>query len=241
MLYWVGVLVKDKTLKIIFIISTGFTILAIILFILAIIFYPGGFDFLHNTISDIGRVTAHNEEINNLSRGLYICVIFVVGIAVITYYLIAPSFFQKRKITKWLSIIGTALGMVQAVLYIILAFTPLDTKTVAHNRLIYASAPFLYAAIFVYTIVYFLDKDFPKINRYSYLVMDIVAVLLTTTIILGEVFGEPIFSGSRTTGHTIFNFIVLIIYGLQTLGAYIFVKNRMKTYEEKEAIKESIN
>jgi len=230
----VGNLEKEKSLKIIFIIASSCSILAVILFILSMSFYPGGtikdinhpgFDFLYNTMSDLGSITAVNGESNTISRSLYISAILVTGITVIPYYLIAPSFFQKRKATKWLSIIATSLGMVQAILYIIMAFTPVDTNPIIHNRLIYSSPAFLYAAIFIYTIVYFLDKDFPKINRYSFLTMAIISVLLTITVIIGSIYGEPIFTLSRRMGHTLFNFIVVIIYGLQPLGAYFYIKN----------------
>jgi hypothetical membrane protein len=239
----VGILEKEKSLKIIFIAGVGCSILAVSLFILAIVFYPGGnvmdanypgFDFLYNTMSDLGSITAVNGESNIISRSLYASAILVTGITVVSYYLIVPSFFQKRKTTKWLSIIATTLGMIQAVLYIIMAFTPVDTKPVTHNRLIYSSPAFLYAAIFIYTIVYFLDKDFPKINRYSFLMMSIVSILLTLTVILGSILGDPLFTLSRRAGHTVFNFIVVILYGLQPLGAYFYVKNGIKRDEEIE-------
>jgi hypothetical membrane protein len=240
---WVGILEKEKSLKIIFIVGVGCSILAFLLFTLAIIFYPGGnirdanhpgFDFFYNTMSDLGGINAVNGELNIVSRSLYASAILVTGITVTSYYLIAPSFFQKRKATKWLSIIATALGMIQAVLYILMAFTPVDTKPVAHNRLIYSSPAFLYAAIFIYTIVYFLDKDFPKINRYSFLAMSTVSILLTITVILGSILGDPLFTLSRRAGHTVFNFIVVILYGLQPLGGYFYVKNGIKIDEEIE-------
>jgi hypothetical membrane protein len=218
------------------------TTLSLTLFILAIYFYPGGtvenpsnpgFDFLYNTMSDLGQKIAHNGEVNTLSRALCTSAMFAIGIVVTTYFTIAPSFFQKRKSTKWFSIIGTVLGLIQVVLYLTMALTPVDVNTIAHNRLIYSSPAFLYSAILLYTILHFLDKDYPKINRFSFLTMSIVAVLLTITVIIGSILGEPLFTLSRRAGHTVFNFIVVILYGLQPIGAYFIVK---KNSIEKKAI-----
>ena len=63
-----------------------------------------------------------------------------------------------------------------------LAFTPDDTMHLLHVRLIYGAGAFLFAAVLFYDIAYFLKKDFPKLNTYSYLVMIIIAILLTIAI-----------------------------------------------------------
>jgi len=232
---------KNKILQILFIILGYIPFLAILFFGLAIHYYPGGhlldnfnegFSFLYNTISDLGHVTAWNGVPNTISRIFYSIALTSLSVSGLIFHLIIWKFFQERKITKWLSWLGTGFGLVQALLYLGLAFVPGDIYPTAHLKMIYLAASVLFTSILIYDIVYFLKKDFSKLNTYSYLAMIIVAILLTLTVAIAPRFGDQLFHASRRGGHTLFIFIVTFIYGLQAIGAYLYVKKQTKNILE---------
>ncbi|MHA1220018.1 MAG: hypothetical protein ACTSO5_15265 [Candidatus Heimdallarchaeaceae archaeon] len=234
---------KDKLLQRIFICLIVILVIANLLFGLAIHYYPGGnfldpsdegFDFLYGAMSDLGRITAYNGESNTISRFLYTTALNLLAIFVLIYYSIMWTFFQKKKTTKWLSLSGTVLGLVQGILYIILAHSPADTASSRHIMLIYTAPAFLFGAILSYTIVFFIDKEFPRINAYSFLAMIIITVLFTIAVAIGAIRKDIVFHTSRRAGHTLFNFIVPIIFGFQALGVVLFLGTKQSENFKKK-------
>ena len=224
---------KNKILKIIFIVIAAISVISNLLMGLAIYFYPGGnfkdhneegFDELYGALSDLGRITAYNGEPNLISRILYQTAIVSLSLAVMVFYSIIWTFFQKEKFTKWMSRGGSILGITQGILYIIFAFSPADIAFSRHIMLIYVSPGFLIGTILVYTIVFFMSKSYFRVNAFSFLFLLIIAAMFATAVTIGSFKHDIVFHASRRLGHTLFNFIVTFNYGIQALGAYIYVK-----------------
>ncbi len=240
---------KNKILQILFIILTCLPFLAIILLGLAIHYYPGGhlldnfnegWSFLYNTVSDLGHLIAYNGIPNTISRILYRIVLTTLFVSCLTFYSIIWIFFQDRKATKWLSWIGSFFGITLAGLYIALAYVTDDTHPFAHLKIIYFAESVLVTTIIIYDIVYFLKKDFSKLNTYSLLALFIVSVLLMLTVAIAPRFGDILFHASRRGGHVIYTFIVTFIYGLQGIGAYLYVKKQTKNRLNTELLNNQI-
>lgn len=226
---------KNKILQILFIILAILPFLTILWLGLAIYFYPGGngldhfadkFVFLYNTISDLGRVYAINGEVNFISRVFYSIALTSVSVFALVYYSIIWIYFQDKKSTKWLSRIGSVIGIIQAGWYFALSFTPEDTLHYIHIKLIYGAAAFLVVANIIYTITYFLKRDFSKLNTYSFLVLFIAAFFLMLAVAITPVFGPEIGMLPRRAGHTLFIFIVSFAYGLQGIGTYLYTRKQ---------------
>ena len=141
-----------------------------------------GFDFVWNTLTDLGRDPAPNGEPNLTSRILYRIAIFYMFFFGIVYHSIIWKFFTKRQVTKYLSIAGSALGIVQGGLYIGVLFVESHPE---HNNLIAAAAGCLVGAVLIYTIVFFLDDQFPKINKWTYFTTFSLAIVYATIIFIG--------------------------------------------------------
>ena len=228
---------NEKVLRVLLIIFSSVSLLAIILFGLGIKFFPGGhlynpytddFSFYYNPVSDLGRIQAYNGGINNVSRSLYTIALTLLSIFVVIYFVIIRMFFQEKKVTKILSDIGTATAIIQSIFYFLIICSPSDTKFERHNLGIYIGSGFLALAIFIYTAVFFLHEDFSKLNKYSFVAFAVVAIAHATTVTVGSIVGEPLFSISRRAGNTLFIFIVTFIYFLQGLGAYYYLNNKEK-------------
>ncbi|NHJ47476.1 MAG: hypothetical protein FK733_06800 [Asgard group archaeon] len=237
---------KDRFMEWYSIVGACVCFLAVLFFGLSIHFYPGGsyrdhtrdgFFFMGNTISDLGRIIAVNGEPNPISRTFYILGLTTVSFFTFGFYLKMISIFKDKKIIKWVSLVGSIFGFIQSIAYFIIPFVSVDVNFVAHNKMIFIAAPFLFATIFVYIFVFFLGKKLPKINVYSFLGLAISAVALATAITVGAIKGGPINEIIRRSGHTLFIFISTFVNGLQFIGLYIYIKNnRIKEEKSSEII-----
>jgi hypothetical protein len=215
--------------------------LALLFIVLAIYFYPGGsfldndlerFNFRGNTISDLGRKIANNGEPNFISRVFYTLGLASTSLLIFTFFIKMIFVFKEKKIIKWISGIGSIMGFVSSLAYFIIAFVPTDVYPLAHNKLIFSAAPFLFVTIFIYIFVFFFGKELTKLNIYSFLVLAIYAVALATAITVGSIKGGQINEIIRRSGHSIFIFISGIVFGLQFTGLYIYLrKNKLKKEE----------
>jgi hypothetical protein len=222
---------KNNILKVLFIILSCIPFLSILLFGLAVLYFPGGpnpdgFSFWGNTMSDLGKIIANNGEDNTISRILYSIALTLLSCFILVYYSVIWTYFQDKKSTKWLSIIGTAIGILQSIWYLGLTFTPDDTMHSTHLIFIYGASAFLVAAIVIYDITYFLKRDFTKLNTYSYLAMFIIAFIFMLSVAIAPIFGSEIGMLPRRAGHTLFIFIECLVYGLQGIGAYHYTKKQ---------------
>ena len=126
--------------------------------------------------------------------------------------------------TRILSNIGSLAAFIQAIFYFLIICSPQDTNFERHNLGIYIGSGFLVLGIFIYTIVFFLHEDFSKLNKYSFIAFVVIAIAHATTVTVGSIIGEPLYSISRRAGNTLFIFIVTFIYFLQGIGAYYYLK-----------------
>ncbi|MCG3257349.1 MAG: hypothetical protein KAU62_14715 [Candidatus Heimdallarchaeota archaeon] len=64
--------------------------------------------------------------------------------------------------------------------------------------------------------------------------MIIITVLFTITIAIGAVRKDLVFHASRRAGHTLFNFIVPIIFGFQAVGVVLFLRTKQSEQFKKK-------
>ncbi|MCE7748065.1 MAG: hypothetical protein GPJ51_06690 [Candidatus Heimdallarchaeota archaeon] len=230
-------LIERDIQKYIFIFLTISSFLWIILTGLSIYYYPGGsigdsttegFSFFYNAISDLGRFTAQNGESNSLSRALSIIAINLICISIALYFSVIWRFFRKKKVTKWLSIFGSISGVICSISYFALAYAATDTIYPIHKKLLTIFPVFFFISVILYIIVFFKEKEFPKINAYSFVALMLAAVALAITVIIGFVQGGELDKIGRRAGNTLFNFIQIFVYGLQGIGAYLYIKRQSK-------------
>lgn len=211
------------------------TFAVILIFVVAIIYYPGGtivdenhvvFDFKFKTQSDLGRTIAINSESNHISRVVFIFGLTLGAMIIGCFYLIVWNFFQDRIITKVLSVLGSLFGVTQAIVYFGIIATPSDVYSVVHNRVLYSVEAFLIAAITLYIAVYFLRKDFPRLNISAFLFLIISAFIYAMVILCAYLFQESIITVCFRMGHTMYIYATIIAYGLQPISGVIYLKRK---------------
>ena len=166
-----------------------------ILTILAMIFYAGGtgtdpnnpgYSFWSNFFSDTGRVKAWSGRNNTISYIIFTISLSIIGISLIIFIIAFQRFFNIKKIEKILSIFGSITGLISGILHVGIAFTPWDLYYDYHVmfvKLAFSSA--LLTAI-LYTIVIFLNKEYPKQSMYVFL-----AFVFILGVYLGILFMGP--------------------------------------------------
>ena len=152
--------------------------------IIAMFFYPGGtwadhttvgYHFFQNFFSDLGMRTAHNGVVNPVAAALFFVALTGAGLGLVLFFLTFPRFFADHGWLKWLSWLGTAVGVWSGISFVGIAFTPADVFMDAHVSFVYRAFLSLPVAIFIFAIAIWRHPTFPK--RYA-------AVLFSFTICL---------------------------------------------------------
>jgi len=161
---------KDyKSLHIVIII---FTMLFVVLTSIAMIIYPGGswidsysngFDFSTNFFSDLSRRTTFLNDPNLGSSILFTISLSLIGVAVICYFIMMLLNFSNQKGLKRISIVGSVIGILNALVYESIGFTPYDQYPGTHSILIIISFCGLITLTLIYAALIFLNSNYPNL------------------------------------------------------------------------------
>lgn len=154
----------------------------IVLTIIAMIIYPGGYIFWEHFFSNLGTLQAlgpGGEPLGLSNIPSYI--IFVIActtaaILIIPFLLGLNTLFKKTKIEKYLSIIGTIFGLIAAPNLSLLAIFPSDVLHVPHVLTTQLFFIFYGVTIILFSLAILIDKDYE--NYYGYIGLIIAVFLL---------------------------------------------------------------
>jgi len=227
---------RGKWFKLIFLVFVITAFLSIILFILTMTFYPGGnqlntsqdgYSLIYNAICDLSLKTAVNGESNILTRNLLIVTTFVQFIGATLFFSVFWIFFQERKATKYLSIIGSVFFVIVVGPLNFIIILVLRTNKF-HMTIITITPLLLVLAVILYTIVFFMTEDIPKISKYSFLSLAILSVVYSIIVGSASAFGGLFEYIAHRLGNSLLNYIVAVAYILQGIGAIIYINFLMK-------------
>ena len=200
------------------------------------IFYPGGnlldnyqedFSLLFNGLCDIREPTAINGEPNLASSIMLKLGITIFTFASMSFFVILSFFFQKKRSTKYLSIIGSFFGALQTPFYIMIFFLH---STYEFHMFLVVIAPLLqYLTVILYSIVFLIDRRFPKTAQYSLLVLAIVSILFSILVGIVSGIGGQIHYVTNRLGTNLFNFLTIIIYVLLGFLLYFYLRKTNQT------------
>jgi len=153
--------------------------------IIAMITYPGGYDFLNNFFSHLGTMFALNGSPNLISRILFSSSVFLAGASLIPYFVTVTKFFKEGKVERIISLIITIPAIIAALAYIGIGFTPADlsvTSASLHGTFVRISFLLTLFVIAIYTILFFLKKGIPRYLCYVGLFFTVVSLLYVFTL-----------------------------------------------------------
>ena len=134
----------------------------LLLTFLAAFFYPGGYDYFWYYFSDLGAVVARNGELNSISSTLFFVTLTVNALALIPFWLILRSLFTESTVEKFLSILGSVLGLISSPFIIGVALFPIDTQLDTHILVTLIFFLLFTLASLLYSIAIILNQNYPN-------------------------------------------------------------------------------
>lgn len=149
----------------------------IIITIIAMILYPGGYLFFEYTFSYLGTTVAENGASNLVSRNLFICTCTIAAVLLDTFWIVMPTLFSKKRSTKYLSLVASICGIVSSPFLILLAIIPGDIDLGGH--LLATNVFFLLfaASIIIDSIAIFLNNDYQNIYGWVGIAFAVLIIL----------------------------------------------------------------
>jgi len=146
---------------------------------LAMIFYAGGtqmdpsapgYSFWFNTISDSGRLIAHNGK-PNLASFIFLSIAWIVlGMTWIPFYIVFPRLFEEGTHEKKLAEIGGYLGIIASIAHIAVVLAPVDAFFVAHYLIAFILYLALISTMILYSLTLKRSEKFSKRYKHTFMI-----------------------------------------------------------------------
>ena len=153
-----------------------FTFIAMLLYSGGSQYYPNdpGYSFSQNYFSDLGMRTSYSNNSNIISSLLFLFATIFMGLSMIPYFLVFPTLFTKKSWQQILTIFGSLLGLISAIAYIGIGFTPWDLYLTAHMYFVYIAFPLTLPTILVYIMASLNSKEMPKLISMIYILLTLI-------------------------------------------------------------------
>ena len=152
----------------------------IIITIIAMIFYSGGYLFFDYTFSYLGTTIAENGTDNTISRVFFIIACTTAAITLAPFWFVMPTLFSEKNLTKYISLLGSTCGVVSSPFLCLLAIIPFDIDFAGHILATNIFFLLFAAAIIIYSIAIFFNKDYQNIYGFVGIAFSILIVLYPT-------------------------------------------------------------
>ncbi|MFX0184053.1 MAG: DUF998 domain-containing protein [Candidatus Hodarchaeota archaeon] len=134
----------------------------LLLIVLAMIFYPGGYDFFRYYLSDLGTMRARNREPNPISSALFSVTFTILGLSLIPFWIIIHRLFAKSTSEKIFSVIGSVMGFLSTPFVIGVVLYPMDTQFSTHEFFAQTYTLVLALAILFFSVAMVLNQNYPN-------------------------------------------------------------------------------
>ena len=152
----------------------------IILTILAVVFYPGGFNFYSQYFSELGATTALNGQQNTVSSSLFFFANIVIGFTLIPFWFEISSKLSDVKGVGTAKKIGSALGLMSSPFIIGAANYPIDTQFKMHYQMFMVFFPLFNCASLIYSIILIVEHR----SRKKYGILGLFLFMISVLVII---------------------------------------------------------
>jgi hypothetical membrane protein len=165
------------------------TIQFIVLTIIAMLIYPGGYYFSDNFFSNLGQTVSANNGLPSMpSRILFIIACTIIAIMNIPFILALRTNFTENKAEKYLSWFGTILNIVSSVFLILLALYPVNIQTEPHMLATRLFFLLFGLSVIIYTPAFFINKHYNKLIAFYGVLVAAAAIIYMKFLILNAAF-----------------------------------------------------
>lgn len=141
-------------------------------------FYPteSGYSFFNNFFSDLGTRTSYSQKSNLISSILFTIALTAMGISIIPFFIAFYFIFQKKKFIQIIVGLGSSLGLISAISYVGIGFTPWDIYLTTHMWFVYIAFPLTLPAILLFSTAIFLDDKIANVMAVVYLTLALILI-----------------------------------------------------------------
>ena len=153
------------------------TLQMIVLTFIAMILYPDGYSFADHYFSHLGLTRTPNGSDNTVCMILFIIALTGAAIGLIPFWIVMTTIFSELEGIKYLSYLGSFLGLLSSPFLIGVAIFPGDTQGALHSLSTRNFFLLFAIAILIYSIAIFFNKDYQNIYAVMGIIFSIVIVL----------------------------------------------------------------
>ena len=204
----------------------------VVLTIIAMLTYAGGsvdnhatqgYSFTHSFLSNLGMLTALSGEPNWVSAALFFISLSLAGFCLVIFFIIFPRLFQSSRTQKILCLLGSAFGVLAGICFMGVAFAPADIARPAHVQFVMRAFQLFPLAVFFYTPVLFMDKQYPKRYAWVFAIFCLMLVGYYLLMTQGPSFTSPEGLVVQVVGQKVIAYASILSIGVQSLGAYRYL------------------
>ncbi len=199
-----------------------------VLTIIAMAVFPGGsstdpnsvgYNFWQNFFSDLGATFTRSGASNPIASVLFFIALTSIGLLFIPFLTALPGLFSKSRVARYISFIGSAIGMYSAICYVGIAFTPYNLAMDGHRFFVQNAFVSIVPVALCYAIAMLREKGFPK--RYPVIFIIFSAILVAYVVLLfsGLGAGSPEGIIIQAVGQKIVVYSMIICFAIQAYGA----------------------
>jgi hypothetical protein len=157
-----------------FVLTMACCVQFVVLTIIAMFFYGGGtaadpaasgYAFFQNFFSDLGLTKTRSGAPNTVSAVLFFVALTLAGLGLVLFFAALPRLFRQSRLTRVLSGLGSAAGIIAGLSFVGVAFAPANLYLELHALFVQSAFLGLFIATLFYLVTILLTKGYP--NRYA--------------------------------------------------------------------------
>ena len=165
------------------------SILVVLLLLIALIIYPGGFNFLDFPLSDLGHVNANNGDPNPTSSLLFTLAMMLAGLMTLFYWFFSANVIYNKYTTKWkfIAIFGGIAGLFSSVFLALIGLFPSDKFENEHNLIGIGFFVLVTLALGLYSALFIIDflEEYEGKKQLIYILLSFIIPILIGGMIMG--------------------------------------------------------
>ncbi len=191
-----------------------------------IVFYPSWYKFSKNFFSDLGLLTTPTGRPNLPSSILFCVSMTLLGLTFILHAITLNSYFPHNSKTQKLSIIAMVTGIISAIGFIGVGFTPWDVFPNLHNISVLVGFGVSGFYCFFFGVAVFREKSYP--NFFGVISLGYIIVIIAYAFT--AIFSPPFDSFPGLTTHVlaqkIVTYTIMILLPIQAIGSLILLRKK---------------
>jgi hypothetical membrane protein len=180
---------RDKLIRLSYWLGVIGIVQFIILTIIAMIVYPGGYSFSRYFFSTLGCVNSVTNHLPSMApRILFIIACTITAVMNIPFSLALRTNLKDSRAEKFFAWLGTILSIASSPFLSLLAIFPADLKINLHLQVTRIFFMLFGLAVIIYTIAFFINKKYNKIIASYGILVAIMAIAYINIFMFNPIF-----------------------------------------------------